>query len=140
MANAAVDIGTGGSAVFDTSAIAVNFTSIDLGEQTLEVIDTSHLGTTGFKTSMVGDLKEAGEWVFEFQWDSEAGPTPSLTPETCTITFPQATANATSAATYAATGYVRSIKYPTLGLEELQMGTLTFKPDGLTGPTYTDAV
>lgn len=140
MANAAVDIGTGASVVFGTSGIAVNFTSMDLGEQSIEVIDTTHLGTANFKTVMGGDLKDPGEWTFEFQWDNEAGPAPSATAETVTVTFPQSTSNATSAATYAASGIIRSITYPTLGVDELQMGTLVFKPDGSTGPTYTDGV
>jgi hypothetical protein len=141
MANAAVDIGTGASAVFSGTSLSLNFTSMDLGEQSIEVIDTTHLGTSGFKTIMGGDLKDPGEWTFEFQWDNEAGPDPSPTAELVTVTFPQSTSNGTSAATYAATGIIRSIKYPTLGVEELQMGTLIFKPDGgATAPTYTDGV
>jgi hypothetical protein len=82
MANAAVDIGTGASAVFSGTSLSLNFTSMDLGEQSIEVIDTTHLGTSGFKTIMGGDLKDPGEWTFEFQWDNEAGPDPSATAET----------------------------------------------------------
>lgn len=140
MANTAVDIGTGASVVFGTSSLALNFTSISMGEETIQMIDTTHLGTTGFMTKMGADLKEAGEWTLEFQWDNENGPVPTAVAETVTVTFPQSTSNATSAATYAATGVISGVTQPTLTVGELQTGTLTFTPDGATGPTYTDGV
>ena len=140
MANTAVDIGTGASAVFGTSSIAVNWTSMALGTKSIDIVDTTHLGTTGNKTVMGGDLTNPGEVTMEFQWDSEAGPDPSNVAEVLTITFPTHTANTTSAATYAGTGLVSSITYPTLGIEELQTGSLTFTWDGATDAAYTDAV
>ena len=140
MANTAVDIGTGASCVFGTSGIALNWTSIDLGEQSLDIIPTDHLGTTGVKTIMPGDLINAGEVTLECQWDNENGPVVSSTAETLTITFPQSASNTTSAATYAGTGVVSKVKYPTLGVEELQTGSLTFTWDGITDAAYTDAV
>jgi hypothetical protein len=137
MANAAVDIGTGASVVFGTSGVVVNFTSMSLGEQSIETIDTTHLGTTGYKTLMGGDLKDPGEMTFEFQWDNEAAPAVTATAETVTVTFPTAIANTVSDATYAGTGIIRSVTYPTLEVEGLQTGTLVVAWDGATGPTYT---
>ena len=140
MPNTAVDIGTGASVVFTTSALALNFTSMSLGTQTVDIIDTTHLGTTGQKTVMGGDLVNPGEVTMEFQWDNEAGPSVSPTAEVITITFPQSVSNVTSAATYAGTGIISSITYPTLGIEELQTGSLTITWDGATDVVYTDGV
>ena len=140
MANAAVDVGTGATIAFATSSIAVNMTSLSLGEHTIPIVDTTHLGSTGFRTMMGGDLKTPGEVTCEFIWDNEAGPAVTATAETVTITFPTAVANTTSAATYIGTGIVSTVVYPTLGIDELQTGSLTVTWNGGTGPTYTNGV
>lgn len=140
MANAAVDIGTGATLTFGTSALALNWTAINIGERSLDIIPTEHLGTTGVKTVMAGDLTNQTALVIDFQWDNEAGPTESATAEQLTVTFPQSVSNATSAATYIGTGFISKVVYPTLGVEELQMGQLEFTPDGQTDFAYTDGV
>jgi len=137
MANTYVDIGTGAIAVFATSALSLNWTSMALGTKSIDTIDTTHLATTGNKTLMGGDLSNPGEVSFEFQWDSENGPNVSNVSEALTISFPLATGQSTKA-TYAGTGLITSVTYPTLGIEELQTGSLTFTWDGLTDATYTD--
>jgi len=148
MANTTVDIGTGASCVFSGAGaiiLALNWTSMALGTKSIDVIDTTHLGTTGNKTIMGGDLTNPGEVTLEFQWDSEpiatnVTPNVSNVSQTLTITFPTHTLNTTSAATYAGTGLITSVTYPTLGIEELQTGSLTFTWDGLTDAAYTDAI
>jgi len=140
MANAAVDVGTGATLTFGTTSLAMNWTAINIGEKSIDIIPTEHLGTTGVKTVMGGDLVNQTALVIDFQWDSEAGPNPSTTAEQLTVTFPQHTANTTSAATYIGTGLISKVVYPTLGIEELQMGQLEFTPDGATDFAYTDGV
>ena len=142
MANTTVDVGTGATLTLATSLLVVNWTSMALGTKSIDVIDTTHLGTTGNKTIMGGDLTNPGEVTLEFQWDSENGPGVSNVSELLTVTFPRLNPpNTVSAATYAGTGILTSITYPTLGVEELQTGSLTFTFDGqATDATYTDAV
>jgi len=149
MANTAVDIGTGASLAITgagSSPLLLNWTSMALGTKSIDTIDTTHLGTTGNKTLMGGDLSNPGEVTLEFQWDTEPVATNAYTPavsnvsQTLTITFPSHTQNTTSAATYAGTGLLTGLTYPTLGVEELQTGSLTFTWDGITDAAYTDAV
>jgi len=123
------DVGTGSVAVFGTSATAMQWTSIDLGEKTLEVINVDHLGSSGTKSSMCGDLKTVSPIVLEGNFDNEKTPLVSTTSETLTITFPMAAHN-TTAATYAGVGFVTGVKLPTLTVEGLQTGTVTFTPVG----------
>ena len=138
MANAAVDIGTGATLTFGTSALALNWTAINIGERSIATIDTTHLGTTGQMTSMGGDLTTQTPIVVDFQWDSEAIPVELATAESLTVTFPQAAANTSSAATYIGTGFITKVVFPNLGVEELQMGQLEFTPDGATDFAWTD--
>jgi len=140
MANTAVDIGTGATLTFSESTLALNWTSISVGEISRDVIDTTHLGTTGQKTAMNGDLINHSAITIDFQWDNENGPglSASSDPEQLTITWPQSLENTTSAATYIGTGFITKIVYPTFGVEELQMGQIEFTPDGATDFAYTD--
>lgn len=140
MASTSIDLGTGATVVFTTTTHAMSWTSMSLGEHSIEMVDTSHLGSSGFRSAIGGDLKAPGETTFEFLFDTENAPAVTNVAETVTITFPQSAENTTSAATYAGTGVVRSVTFPTLGVDELQTGTLVVAWDGGTGPTFTDAV
>lgn len=136
MANARVDTGHGATCTFGTSSYAFNWEIIDIGEQTIEVIGDTSLATSTNLTCRPGDLKEPGEISFEFQFDNAASLPALGTVETLTVTFPAASGQTTQA-TYVATGFVRSLKPPRLTTNELQKGSLTFKCDGKTGPTFT---
>ena len=138
MANAAVDTGHGATVTLATTGLSLNWTSIDLGEETINDVEQTHLGTTGYREYRPGDLKEPGEVVIPFQWDSEAAQIAVGTVESLTFTFPTATGQST-AATYAGTGYIKRVKRPNLQTDTIQDGELTVKFDGITGPTYTAA-
>jgi len=134
------DVGTGATAAFGTTTTAMQWTSIDLGEKTLEVIGIDHLGSTGTKSSMVGDLIAVGPIVLEGNFDNEAVPLVSTTAETLTVTFPSAAHNTTSPATYAGTGFITGVKLPTLTVDGLQTATVTFTPDGATDFAFTNGI
>lgn len=139
MATASVDTGHGASVTFGTSSYSFNWTSINMGQQTRNDVSTTHLGTTGFETFIPGDLANAGEITIPFQFDAEASiPATSTAAETVTITLPQATGQ-TAAATYAGTGYVKSVTLPELSTDTIQAGEFIVKWDGETGPTFTAA-
>ena len=58
MATAVVDVGTGSSLTFGTSTTYVpKWESLKFTGEDMKVIPTSHLGTTGSETAMLGDLK-----------------------------------------------------------------------------------
>lgn len=136
MANAVVDTGHGATATFDS--LSFNWTSIDMGESTLNDVPTSHLGTTGSETFLPGDLVNEGEVTIPFQWDAEAAYPTEGTVTTLTITFPQETGQ-TAPATYAGTAYIKRVRRPNLQTDTLQDGEITVKWDGNTGPTWTAA-
>lgn len=138
MANAAVDTGHGATLTLSTSALSFNWTSIDLGEETIDDIATSHLGSTGYKEYVPGDLKEGGSITIPFQFDNEAALPGLGTVETATVTFPLASGQ-TTAATLAGTGYLKRLKRPNLQTDTLQDGELVFMWDGGTGPAFTAA-
>jgi hypothetical protein len=131
------DTGNGATVTFtdldgSSSTTAVgSVRSINLGEQSIPVIDTSHLGTTNFLTSIPGDLKEPGEISMEVLFDQDTVGIPSLgTVEDIIITFPIVTSGQTTNATYTASGFFSSVSLPEIVNNELMMMSITFKCDG----------
>lgn len=138
MANAVIDTGHGATMTFGTSSLSYNWTSIDMGETTLPDVDTVHLGTTGNRTYLPGDLTDDGEVTIPFQFDAEAALPTLGSVETVTVTFPQE-AGQTAPATYAGTAYIKRVRKPNLQTDTLQDGEITIRWDGQTGPTFTAA-
>lgn len=131
------DTGNGATVTFTaldgtSSSTAVgSVRSVNLGEQSIPVIDTSHLGTTNFLTSIPGDLKEPGEISMEVLFDQDTVGVPSLgTVEDIIITFPIVTSGQTTNATYTASGFFSSVSLPEVVNNELMMMSITFKCDG----------
>ena len=138
----AVDTGHGATAAFSSSTGYDNylFTTIGLGGSTIPTIDTTHLGTTGFRTYIPGDLKDTNEISFGFRFDPEdqsAATLPVGTVQTLTITWPNSGGLATEA-TLTGTGFVTDYQFPELTTDTVQDGTMTFKFDGTTGPTFSE--
>lgn len=139
MANAAtIDTGHGATLTLSVSLLALDWTSIDLGEETINDIETTKLDNPAYHSFMPGDLITASEVTVPFWWDTEQTTYPIGQVETATFTFPLGTGQ-TAEATYAGTGYIKRIKYPNLQTDAVQDGELTWKFDGLTGPTFTPA-
>lgn len=138
MANTRIDTGHGGSITFGTSARSLNWMTIEPGERSRPAVDITHLGSTT-PTYMVGDLEEPGEITVTFQFDP-AGTAgwyaTSTASETVTITWPVAPGG-TSAATYAGTGIVTKVKFPTLQTSQVQTGDMTIKWTGETPPAWS---
>jgi len=131
------DTGNGATVTFTaldgtSSSTAIgNVRSVNLGEQSMPVIDTSHLGTTNYLTSIPGDLQDPGEISMEVIFDQDTVGIPSLgTVEDIIITFPIVTTGNTTNATYTASGFFSSVSLPEVVNNELMMMTLTFKCDG----------
>jgi len=134
MAAAVVDTGLGATVAF--TGIVGLLQEVDLGEQTIEMLDSSYLGTTGFVEKVVGDLVDGGTVTVTMLFNTSSTPITTGTNATLTATFPTRTGES-AAATYAGTATLTSQTFPTLIRNELQRQTLTFDLDGQTGPTYT---
>ena len=123
----AVSTGHGTTISFGTQSYTGAIRSIEGGTQERPAIDTSHLGTTGTRTKMEGDLIDAGTFDFEVLCDPTANPPwPSMTaPETITITYKKSVAGAASAATEVGSGFVTSVGRPSHITDELMAFPVT---------------
>ncbi len=130
------DKGTGSTIAFGTSSYSVNVTNISISGEEVPVIDATHMGTTGYREKIFGDLVEPPEVTVEIFYDPDEPPIVSGAVETITITFPPGTGQATGA-NIAGTGKIVSWDN-SIPLEDIMTGTYTVKFDGYTGPTYTD--
>lgn len=153
MANTSTDTGHGATVAFTqaTQFDNVDFSSIDLGEESIPDVDTTHLGTTNFRTYIPGDLREPGEVTLTFNFDNDdQGTSADQVPpamgstDEITITFPvNSVAGQSTGAKLVGNGYFKSYRRPTLETDTLQTGQVVFKFDGgvsgTTEPTFTGA-
>ena len=120
----AVDTTLGTTVTWGTSTalnalklMGVNVDGITRGE-----VDTSHLGTTGFKTKQPADLIDGGTLTITYQYDPTVVIPISAAAETITI----APGGQTSGAKLTGPGYISSTSVPMeYGNEGLMMITLT---------------
>lgn len=134
------DVGNGATFTLGTQAISLLIKSIQIGAITVDMLDVSLLATTDFMLEIAAELKKAPEITVNFLHatlldEVEVG----VAAETGTVTFPLRTGEGT-AANLAGTGQVTSFKLPDLQINTVQEGSLVFKYNGDTGPTYTKAV
>lgn len=81
--------GTGASIAFGTTTTFLSdLISLTLPEESREVIDTTHLGTTVAKTSKPAKLKMIGDIQAEFDYNPSAPKLVDQAMETITINFP----------------------------------------------------
>jgi hypothetical protein len=134
------DVGMGTTIAFATSSFTATITNVDGGDITRNVIDKTHLGTTGSREKMPGDLVDEGDVTFQFQFDPDVQPPISGVVESITITFPIPSGKSTGA-TLIGTGFISSWSWGGVDAEDssLMMGTGVITWDGVTGPTWTDS-
>ena len=88
MAADPADISHGITIAFATSAFVAEITDVTPPGATRESIDTSHQGTTDWKTATPADLAEWGELSFTIHFRPSTDPPVDGLPESITITFP----------------------------------------------------
>ena len=135
MAVGADDVGTGTTIVFGTSAFEAHLLSVNGTDITRAVVDSTHMGTTGERTKIFGDLFDPGSVECEIALDPDAQPPIGAAVETITITFPIPTGMATGA-NIAGTGACTAWSWGD-PLEDKMTATMTVTWDGETGPTWT---
>lgn len=136
--------GNGATLTLGTTGSVGSIQEMTLPEWTLEKIETSHLGTTNFKTYVPGDLVEPGELTATVIFDTEVSvPTISSTTgswdaaETVTVTFPIQKSTNTTAATLVGTGFITGYSFPQMANDTLQVATITISFDGETEPAFS---
>lgn len=140
MATAKPDTGHGATVTFGTTAWTGKLRGIPTGlTKTLQVVNISHLATTGQQETMPGDLEELGEIDCDVLFEAVTGLPVTGTVETITITFPLQASGATTAANLAGTAFITMIGYPALQTNGEMLGKIKIKYDGNTGPTFTAA-
>lgn len=131
----AINVATGNGATVTFSGFAGNVTTIGGAEMEVEAIETSHLGSTGFREYIPGTLKEGGELEVEFIF---TGTMPTLGDvQTLTVSYPQTNSASSSGATLAGSAFVQNVSYPEATNGEALAGTINFKFDGDTDPVFT---
>ena len=125
----ALQTGNGVTIVFGTSGFTANYTRIGGTEMSRESIETTHLGTTDYKTFVPDDLIDGGEFSCEFYWDPASSSSPPISgaAETITITY-------TSGETLSGSGFLTSSTGPDAENGSLLSGEFTLKWAGQ--PTY----
>lgn len=129
------DVGTGVTIVFGTSGFSADIESVNGQSIERPVVETSHMGTTTYKTFMPGDLTDPGGVEFEFHFDPDEQPPITSAAETITITFPIPTGLA-NGATLASSGFIASWSWGT-PLEDKMVGNANVKFSGTS--TWSDA-
>jgi hypothetical protein len=135
MAVGADDVGTGATVVFGTSTFEAHLLSVNGSDITRAVVDSTHMGTTGERTKIFGDLFDAGSFEMEIAFDPDADPPIGSAVETLTITFPKPADKANGAyvaGSAAITNWTWGVP-----LEDKMTATVTVTWDGVTGPTWS---
>ena len=117
-----VDVGTGITIVFGTTAFSAEI--VDIGGPSLsrESIDKTHQGTLKARTFMPSDLYDPGELTFDIHFNPDTDPEIDEPEEVVTVTWP-------SGATWAADGFITGYE-PATPLEDKMTGSITVKFSG----------
>lgn len=131
----AINVATGNGATVTFTGFNGNVTTIGGAEMEIEAIETSHLGSTGFREYIPGSLKEGGELEVEFIF---TGTMPDLgDTDTLTVAYPKTNSGSTSGATLSGTAFVQNISYPEATNGEALAATINFKFNGDTDPVFS---
>lgn len=108
------DTPLGGTMTLGTQGGSYNFVVIGMPEESVPVIDVSHLGTTNFREKLAGDLKDTSVLTIRVQFVGIDGlPNIAAAAETITLTYPN---NDSTAASYAGTGFLSRRKFPDMDI------------------------
>ena len=129
--------GTGATIQFATSGFAADLITLTLPEYTRETIDTTHLGTTGAKTSKPAKLHMVGDIAATFDHDPAEVNMVKEDPETITITYPLL-AGQSVGKKLSFSGYVTSQGGEEMTVDQRMITSITIKPAGTV--TETPAV
>ena len=132
------DTGHGATLTLSGSTNTYQIVSITPGGQSIESLDVTHLGSGTTKQYIPSDAMETPEGTVSVLFKQGVDlPAPAVT-HTITVTFPLGPSQTTTIlATFVGTGFITSRVYPELMTDTVQRGEITYKMNGLTGPTFT---
>jgi hypothetical protein len=116
----------GTTVTFGTSAFTLSKTEVSTSGESRESVETTHLGTTGYRTFIPSDLVDGGEMTIRGQFVGDETPPISTAAETATIDWSGQGSGFTSAASVFCTNVNRSAQIGP-NLMEIE---LTFKVAG----------
>ena len=131
------DVGTSTTIAFATSSFTAEVTNINGSDISREDIETTHMGTTVYRTFIPSRLVDGGTVEMELTFDPDVQPPIAGVSESITVTFPLVSP-LTIAGKVVFTGYVNSWSW-TDPLEDKLSATATIKVDGQTDPVWTAA-
>lgn len=139
MATAKPDTGHGATLTLSVNTGSYKIRRIKLFKESIPVVDISHLGTTGPRDLMPGDLTKVDMMEVTILFEAVTGLPALAGVETVTATFPLQGSGATTAANIAGTGFVVDRTWPELNSDQEMTAVVSIQMDGATGPTYTAA-
>ena len=122
-------VGTGTTITFGTSGFQAQILSVDWGSIEREAIDTTHMGTTGYKSFIPSKLVDPGEIELEIAFDPDDFPPVDGAAETITVTWPLQSSGSSTPASWNCSGFVTSFEAQA-PLEEKMTGNMTIKCSG----------
>jgi len=125
------DIGDGTTIVFGTSSFEAYVDSIRWSGESREMIDMSHIGTTGGMPFLPSDMYDPGTLQLDLHHDPDEAIPLTGAMETITVTFPLR--GGSTAATFAASGAVQNYEFTAVKRDKIS-GTMTLKLSG--SPTF----
>lgn len=139
---AGIQTGHGATLTFTATGSAPAFTGtfISVGgfEQGREVLDSSHLGTTDYRTKKSGDLVDPGEFTVEMFFDVDVQPpvTQADGEYTVRVTYPDSTSGAGAGGYVEGGGFISGWSSAELVTDQLMTASITVAWED--GPTWTD--
>ncbi len=129
-----------GATISGTGLVTTQVTRIGNMKIGVDVLNISHLGTTGFEEDRPGDLRKNPDLEIEFNWLGAAVPiTTAMVPASepyagiaVTLTFP-------SAGSVQGTAFVKEVEFPQAEKGNIMKGKYVLQFDGATDITYTVA-
>ena len=133
-----IDTGHAATLTFGTQGWTGSIIKIGGHTDSRAIIPTTNLSTTGFHTSIPGDLNSLEAFTVTCYFAGIDLPDNTVVAESVTITDPTR-ATASTPATVIGTGYVTRRKFHDRSTDEMMIAEFDVVWDGGTGPTVTAA-
>ena len=129
-----------GATITGTGLVTTQVTRIGNIKIGVDVLNISHLGTTGFDEDRPGDLRKNPDLEVEFNWLGAAVPiTTAMIPTSEPYAGISVTITLPGAGSYQGTAFVKEVEFPSAEKGSIMKGKYVLQFDGATDITYTVA-
>lgn len=121
---------TGNGVTLSVGSSVAKVRSISGVSQTADAIETSHLGTTNFKTMMAGDLTDPGSFTADIIYTGSSFSVANQgdAAQTITITFPAISGGASTS--LSGSGFISAHNFPEVQNGDIMIQQITVQFDG----------